>query len=55
MDLAWIATDPDTHVVDRMETQSDSNGFMSRLEHLLGTGNGCAEVRHLEGAFPVLT
>ncbi|SIN30696.1 hypothetical protein [Micromonospora cremea] len=55
MDVAWTATDPASGDLASTETRSDVDGFMSRLQHLLGAGEGYTEVRHVEGDYPVLT
>ncbi|WP_446219894.1 hypothetical protein [Micromonospora sp. IBHARD004] len=55
MDVAWIATDPGSGDLASTETQSDVDGFMSRLQHLLSAGVGYTEVRRVEADYPLLT
>ncbi|MET8912691.1 hypothetical protein [Micromonospora sp. NPDC004551] len=55
MDVAWIATDPGSGDLASTETRSDVDGFMSRLQHLLGAGEGYTEVRRVEADYPLLT
>jgi hypothetical protein len=55
MDVAWIAIDPGTGDLASRETRSDVDGFMPRLQHLLGAGEGYTEVRRVEADYPLLT
>ncbi|MGN9806254.1 hypothetical protein [Micromonospora sp. L32] len=55
MDVAWIVTGPGSGDPASTETRSDADGFMSRLQHLLGAGEGYAEVGRVEADYLLLT
>lgn len=55
MEIEWIATDPESGLLSPVETRSSVDEYVSRINVLLGRGEGFSQV-HLAGEdYPLLS